>query len=167
MHIFYMYFFHVYLMYIFLVYFCVFSTHTFYISYFQIFFIYFYIYVHVFTYVYYILMCMCVHVTYVHVSKYFFMYIFFVCTFVHTCYREEKQPKHKQTNRTEKMNTEGPLSSHLWSIGGSGPIIWFMYFTSEYINLSNTNTCLLDSPGLTQCSPSRRIEADTSNSFFL
>ena len=44
-------------------------------------------------------------------------------TFVHTCYREEKQPKHKQTNKTEKMNTEGPLSLHLWSIGGSGPII--------------------------------------------
>ena len=68
-------------------------------------------------------MYMSIQVTYVHVSKYFFMYKYYMCTFVHTCYREEKQPKHKQTNRTEKMNTEGPLSSNLWNIGGSGPII--------------------------------------------
>ena len=127
-------------MYIFLVYFYVYFEHIFfYISCLQIFFTYFYIYVHVCTYVYYVLMCMCVHVTYVHVSKYFFMYIFFVCTFVHTCYREEKQPKHKQTNRTEKMNTEGPLSSHLWNIGGSGPIIW-------YPIPQNISTCLTQIP---------------------
>ena len=105
------------------------------------FFTYFYINVQICTYVYYVLMCMCVHVTYVHVSKYFFMYIFFVCTFVHTCYREEKQPKHKQTNRTEKTNTEGPLSSHLWNIGGSGPIIW-------YPSPQNISTCLTQSSPL-------------------
>ena len=135
-----MYFFCIFLMYIFLVYFYVYFEHIFfYISCLQIFFTYFYIYVHVCTYVYYVLMCMCVHVTYVHVSKYFFMYIFFVCTFVHTCYREEKQPKHKQTNRTEKMNTEGPLSSHLWNIGGSGPIIW-------YPSPENISTCLTQIP---------------------
>ena len=155
-----MYFFRVFLMYIFLVYFYVYFEHIFfYISCLQIFFTYFYIYVHVCTYVYYVLMCMCVHVTYVHVSKYFFMYIFFVCTFVHTCYREEKQPKHKQTNRTEKMNTEGPLSSHLWNIGGSGPIIW--YPIPQNISLSNTNSPLDSVTAIvTQWSPSSgRIEA--------
>ena len=155
-----MYFFRVFLMYIFLVYFYVYFEHIFfYISCLQIFFTYFYIYVHVCTYVYYVLMCMCVHVTYVHVSKYFFMYIFFVCTFVHTCYREEKQRKHKQTNRTVKMNTEGPLSSHLWNIGGSGPIIW--YPIPQNISTCNTNSPLDSVTAIvTQWSPSSgRIEA--------
>ena len=154
-----MYFFRVFLMYIFLVYFYVYFEHIFfYISCLQ-FFTYFYINVHVCTYVNYVLMCMCVHVTYVHVSKYFFMYIFFVCTFVHTCYREEKQRKHKQTNRTVKMNTEGPLSSHLWNIGGSGPIIW--YPIPQNISTCNTNSPLDSVTAIvTQWSPSSgRIEA--------
>ena len=143
---------------------CVFSTPIFiYLVYH-----YFYMFLYIYTCIY---ICVCmyryvrtsiylhvyVYIEKVHLCKYLFIYIFLICTFVHICCWEEKQPKNKQTNRTEKMNTEGPLLSYLWNIGGSGPIIWF---TSP----QNISTCITHTPApgicvtvtVTQCSPSRR-----------